>query len=101
MQKNQTRLPARQEKGDFYEVFFKLFYRKHKNRLKSLKFSTGIQKLLTGSSNYPDVKDPIRLIIINLRLLLGYKNMNFNTWFIWMEPLCAAIMNEATEVRSY
>jgi hypothetical protein len=37
-----------QKKGAFfYEVFFMLFYRTHKNRLKSAKFSPRLQKFLT------------------------------------------------------
>ena len=50
----------------FYEVFFMLFYRTHKNRLKSAKFLPGLHKFLTRFSNYTDVKDSIqRNILVN------------------------------------
>ena len=65
----QTRLPARQEKGDFSEVFFALFYRTHKNRLKSAKFLPRFQKFFTHFSNYTSGKESIRrniIILINI-----------------------------------
>ena len=43
----------------FTKVFFILFYRTLKNRLKSLKFFPRLQKFFTGFSNYTLVKDPI------------------------------------------
>ena len=58
-----------QKKGDFSEVFFALFYRTPKNRLKRAKFFPRLQKLFTLFSNYTSVKESIRrniIILINI-----------------------------------
>jgi len=46
-----------QKKEPFTKVFFMLFYRTHKNRLKSAKILPRFQNFLTRFSNYTAVKD--------------------------------------------
>jgi len=48
-----------QKKGVFYKVFFRLFYRTPKNRLKSAKFFPRLQKFFTHFLTYTSVKDSI------------------------------------------